>query len=605
VNGAPHGPRPLVIEARRMSVTDELLSASTVAFPEFARTLERFRIQGHLDAEYRIDPGSPRPALTVLLSNGTIAYQGLAVPFTDAAARLDSDGARIELTDFRGRLGPGVVRGGSYSGRPGGAAALRLQVDGVDLAHGGQPFGADLDVLNPVWQTLHPAGRANVSVNLDWGDGEAPTAVDVSATLTGAHFQLAELPFAFEETVGTVRWRDGRLDVSEVQARAGHGEVRVRTGWATFLPEGRAGHLELSGRGLPMLETLRPILPAASRKRLEGLHTSGELDVVQFTLGFDLPLNGPGKARGAGLLVFHGVSIQPGLRLSELEGPMVLEQVEVDGDRFEARGRLAGVHLRVGRVDLHDLKADLELKSGTIRFSSPTATLLRGSLCDNPDARQAAYFWARTEPPGEFSGTFGFRDVELGQLLPALDVGGEATEEPLSGRISGSVEFGSRGEDVLGGLEGKGRVMLERGYLGAVPLLVGLLNVFQIPRTADFTGGRIDFQIRDRAVELSTVEIRSRPMDLVGAGRCTFAGELDITLDPRFNLPLVPRVKIPILGELWSALKSEIYYVHVVGEIDDPQTRVVVSPFKIGDDEPGRKSTRPAGRIDRQIPKRF
>ncbi|MFM8980785.1 MAG: AsmA-like C-terminal region-containing protein [Planctomycetia bacterium] len=289
---------------------------------------------------------------------------------------------------------------------------------------------------------------------------------------------------------------------------------------------------------------------------------------------------GPDGSRSLrGTAVLDGLSIDPGLSLSELRGRLVVEDAQL-GAAPRARARIEGLDGRVQGVRFEGVGAPIDWREGLL-VAEPIEGLLSGG-------RMRATLRLSTGASSAYEGRLEVRDLDVGRLKDDL----APTGAPYAGR--GTVVGTFRNPTgTRAGLQAQGVASVREGRLGELPavanLFLALGSMLPGDKRPAFETLDATFTLADEVVRLDPIVIAGPMTTLPGRGRIDLEGQVDVTFKPHFikSLLLPALMPLPVIGGLLQALLREdlVYAVRVHGEMGNPRTDVVFLPFLRGEDE--------------------
>jgi hypothetical protein len=336
----------------------------------------------------------------------------------------------------------------------------------------------------------------------------------------------------------------------------------------------RDGSARLGGE---LMFLARPGAPAGGAPR-------GRLTLEAVELGPDDGTS-PQSLRGAA--VFDGLSIDPGVRLTELKGRVELAQ-GVLGETMTVIGRASGLEGRLEGVRFEGLDAAVRWEQGVLVADPITASFSGGRL----DATLRVH----TEAPEAYQGRIVVTDFDVGRLKDDLS----PTGPPLAGRGTLRVDFENRSGKAVD-LTAAGRLDVRDGRLGELPAVANLFIALEelLPGDAQpaFETLAADFTLRDEVICFRRIDLAGPLTTMPGRGQIDLSGQLDLVFQPDFikSMLLPAFVPLPVIGDLLKVLlPEEIFYaVRVHGDMGDPRIDVIGFPW-LGMGRSARYETPPA-----------
>jgi hypothetical protein len=225
----------------------------------------------------------------------------------------------------------------------------------------------------------------------------------------------------------------------------------------------------------------------------------------------------------------------------------------------DAKGQeVAGREYRLPEEFVRRLK-EAKLVRDTFQMSVHSDDLYGGGV--------DGFVYVDTGTAGDIAGDF------VAQGLKVAEASGDvfAVEaRDVTGTASGRVRF----EGVVGdarSLRGEGTGLIQEARLVELPLFFGLFSLLRLNfkdaagRTF-FTDLSLPYRIEEGHFVSNEIEIRSPGIRLLGGGKMSFDGGLDLTLRPYFL-----GVKIPLLEEVVGFIKDTLSRILVKGDLARPK----------------------------------
>ncbi|GEM_PF-3340572 len=149
----------------------------------------------------------------------------------------------------------------------------------------------------------------------------------------------------------------------------------------------------------------------------------------------------------------------------------------------------------------------------------------------------------------------------------------------LAGKLSGNLVINGPLCD-LNQLTGQGSLAIHEGNLYQWKILEGILSLVMIEEFKDvvFTDGQASFMIRNKKILTEDAEVISQPITLHGKGWLDFDQNLHFNVTPQFSEIAI--LKSPSLKKGTTSLLGGIIAIEVMGTIDNPKSRPILSPMK-------------------------
>jgi hypothetical protein len=386
--------------------------------------------------------------------------------------------------------------------------------------------------LQDTWRTLVLSGRMNFTAEVI-DHPNHPQDIDVNVTVQGLTFKPAFFDYTLGEASGSVRYAQGKVYLRDIRAQHGQAVLALPTGLIELKPGG--GFLAwlrgIRGQNVIPDRDLLLALPEGLRKALTPLQLREPL-----TMAAALTIEAPGGA-GAPVKVWW----EGGVALTNASLHAGVEVTGASGE-FHCRGHHDGRHVR-------GIFGDLVLNE--VKVLGQPVTNLHGRLEIQPDTPDVIRF--RDLKANLFGGTVGGEarletasgvryDVLLEALGIQLDQFGRqnfaevADKAQLHGPARASLHLQGEGTDLLG-LKGNGRVDVEKGKIGQLPVLLDLLKLFGLraPDRTAFEQAHVNFSIEGPQLRVQQLDLYGNAISLHGLGSVDLDSdnvELDFTATP-------------------------------------------------------------------------
>lgn len=342
---------------------------------------------------------------------------------------------------------------------------------------------------------------------------------------------------------------------------------------------------------------LRALLPSAAQQVLTAVNAEfrGPFALregrVRTSMG-----EGPGATTFTGRIEATEVAVDAGVPVGET-GLAVDLKVNDPGDggltTFDARA--TAEEIRVAGVRMADALVTVQSGASRGEFSIPefTAGTHGGRVFATARLALPAGWESASAPEERTSGGLAYKvemlgaGVRLAPVLAELAAAGVDTSGPagVDGTLDEAAE-GVRGsldaflslEGVSGRPEtriGRGALRVANGDILRLPLVLPLVQIsnLQLP----WGGGRLGymesrFYVEGDRVNFQNIVIASRSVEIRGYGILNIP---DLTLDLRFNSRATDR--LPMITDLFEALRDQFVSTRVTGSVMDPSVDVV--PF--------------------------
>jgi hypothetical protein len=405
------------------------------------------------------------------------------------------------------------------------------------LAPAGTP---DRKPLQNAWQTLALSGRMNFAAEVV-DDPHHPGDLTVGVDVDHCTMKPTFFGYALSDVSGSVRYGRNRVLLGDVKARHGSAQLGIRWGQLQLKPGG--GFLAwlkgIEGAGLVPDEELLIALPEGMRKILEPLHLRDPLQVsTELTLDAGPVAGSPVKVWWDGKVVLNRCSFQAGVEARQATG-------EVSCRGYHDGARVRGV---VGNLlfdqavllgqPVRNISARLEVAPeapDAFAVRQLKADLFGGSVCG--EAR------LRIGPVLGYEVWLEVLRMQLEQF-GQHNLGASASKAQLSGPARAFLYLNGEGTDLLG-LKGSGRVDVDNGKMGQLPLLLDLVKAFglQVPDRTAFVQAHLLFNIEGPQIQVRELQLSGNAISLLGQGTVDVDGDhlnLDFCATPGRMRELLP-----------------------------------------------------------------
>lgn len=353
---------------------------------------------------------------------------------------------------------------------------------------------------------------------------------------------LAEADLALSQ--GHIRFDEQGL---AIQCVGTLGAVPLKTLLEALLPESYApglGALEIEGTTYAELKQVLIHVPAGATMP----------DHVVVDVDADLSRCGLGSGKG----------------IQDLNGRVLMYLESQGGGVPQIQGRLHGASMRLGELDLHGIRADLQVAEGALQVTQLQGEFAGGRL---PPALNYWRFPLSGLEPYE-----GALRVETLQLERLFGVGNPRTRG-WEGTLVTDLRFKGQGWSV-GNLEAAGTVNVSNGQLWSIPVFdqlyeLGISRILGRKERPRFESGEVDLRLHRGVIYLTDLRLDGPSLSISGRGALGASG-LNVHLIPKVGVD-IPFVDIPILGDiaLWivSLVERETLSFRFEGSYSNPRVR--------------------------------
>jgi len=384
VNPGPLGESRVKVQGRGVPLDEDLRKA----LRESHRAVyDQYGPSGlaDIDVEVYRAPREGAPIETTVhlnLLDCDLRYQSFPYRLSHAAGQVVISRGKTEIVGVEGRHGEAVVRlAGEMTYPEGGETIIDLKVAGENVA-----LDEDLDQALPereraILRVFHLSGLADIAGTVRRNaetDGQLD--YDLAIRLKGARMVYEPFPFLAEEVRGDLVLKRGSCEIRSLVGTNSGASIRAE-GSIDQRPDDYALDLRLTGKDVPLSESLRGALGPEMRTVWSHLSPRGQVDI-------DAHLT---KALGPGEKLRHDVLVtmrdaQMTLDvfpypLQHVTGQMRFEGGKVDLKGIRARSGLTEFLLE-GGIAYHEAGPELVLTVQTkgLRFEGPLRDALPGPL---------------------------------------------------------------------------------------------------------------------------------------------------------------------------------------------------------------------------------
>jgi hypothetical protein len=394
--------------------------------------------------------------------------------------------------------------------------------------------------LQNAWQTLVLTGRMNFAAEVV-DDPHHPGDLTVGVDVERCTMKPAFFGYALSDVCGSVRYSRGKVLLGNVKARHGNARLGIRWGQLQLKPGGGfLGWLKgIEGAGLVPDEELLVALPEGMRKILEPLGLGDPLQVhTELTLDTGPGPGSPLKVWWDGKAILNRCSFRAGVEAHQACGEVSCRGYH-DGTRVRGvTGNLLFEQAILLGQPVQNISARLEVAPDTPDAFSVRhlkADLFGGTVCGEARLRLGPVF---------------SYEVWLEVLRLQLDqfgkhnLGASASKAQLSGPARAFLYLTGEGSDLLG-LKGSGRVDVDNGKMGQLPLLLDLVKAFglQVPDRTAFVQAHLLFTIEGPQIQVRELALSGNAISLWGQGTVDLDGDhlnLDFSATPGRMRELLP-----------------------------------------------------------------
>ncbi len=583
-----------VVDVESLPIDDDLRTAIAVVVPEIDRPWLDAQAKGRLGGRVKVwRPRAADPLFhDVRLDLDGVDLRLPARPWSavDLHGQMFAQGSgsdtRIDFDALRGRLEHGtgdpaqlamlgsIVTGGT-------ASATRFHSDLAfvvrDLELDGE-LGSTLERLGALgagtWNTLRPSGKVDLVCRHERPESGADR-LRLVVQLVDVRSDSPILLRPATHMTGELSIADGELRFTDVRGEMGGALVYASDGRVRSLPA-PDGRTELSFRvkanGLPVDDGMANLFSGPLRQAVLDRKLEGRADVDALGLRFAIPATGsdlPFETTIGGQLRLYDVHMSlgqgtEGIRVEGISGVVSLAESTV-GDRGGGlSGTMTGGSFRVFDQPFEAVEAAFAADATRLQLSSLSSRFHGGSVRSAASDRTALHYLlpAPATPEGRLSADLQFEKVDVYSFLDRCGW----TNPPYSGTASGAFSLDRLDGNNVVAAAGDGRLTIERGNLGVVPLFTAIYAQLPAPDRPRFDHLDTKFRLAGRTVTFESLNVRSNLLAVNGSGTLDLDGYLDIqmTLDNILGTSADPLV-MPLI----DFLTKGILRFHLFGHLRD------------------------------------
>ncbi|MBL8729819.1 MAG: hypothetical protein JNM25_15435 [Planctomycetes bacterium] len=581
-----------VVDVRRLAIDDDLRQAVAVLAPGIDAPWRDGAPHGSFGGRVKVWRPRPDDPLShdVLLELDGVGLQLPAAPWRAADLHgqifvqgRDSD-TRIDFDALRGRLEHG-------NDKPAQLAMLGSLVTGAaahtDLAFVVRDLELDaqlgrtleeLGALGPgTWQTLRPSGAVDLVCRHE-APADGASRLQLVVQLLEVRSDSPILPRPAEKMTGELHIQDGELRFRDVRAELEGALVQASDGrvFTRPAPDGRADiSFRVKANGIPVDDGLANLFSGPLHQAVLDRQLKGRADVDALALRFAIPGQGdalPFETTIGGQMRLYDVEMTlgrgpDGIRVEGIGGIVGLADSTVSETGGGLRGTMRTGTMTMFGQPLEAVEAEFAADAERIEVGTLTSRFHGGSVRQaRTDAPALHYLLPGiAAPEGRLSANVTYEKVDVYSFLSACGwqnppYSGTAGGEFLLDRLDGS--------DIVDA-KASGRLVIDRGDLGVVPLFTSIYARLPAPDRPRFHHLGLDFRLADRAVYFDSLRVRSNLLGANGTGSL----ELDGYLDVRMTLDnLLGNSADPLVMPLIDLLSQNIVRFHLFGYLRDLHT---------------------------------
>jgi hypothetical protein len=590
------------VSGTAIPVHEQLIAAMK---PGAQRVVQSLHAEGHFDFRWRAErlsatQGKPDIGLDITLNGCAIAFDGFPYQVRDIHGQVTSrnDVWKFENLESRNPNRDVVVTASGQLVPDTDGKRLQLTINANNVALDGELRRALEPRMQEVWSQLKPQGRINFTALVDHQSvPDEPTKPDIRVAVWPHQRSVSiepaflSYPYRLEQLDGQFNFVDGKLSMTDVQAR--HGRVELSTngawqptadgGWQLDFRDLRADHLTAS-------RDLLLALPPRLQNVISGLRPNGTFALYQSAFSFRKPADPAARLATSWNLNLEcqQSDLQCGTLLEDVSGSVRLVGTS-DGNEGYSSGELALDSLVWHNIQLTAIQGPLWIDQ------SPTgSTVLLGRGASERQQQRQQQLSQPRQPLSDMRANVyggmvvgsihvrneGIPHFDLTASLAGADLRQYALERlggrsDVTGTINGRLQLENTGTST-DAMTGRGELHLVDANIYRLPQLVALLKVLQnrTPDTTAFNRCDSEFTIRGQHLTFQQFNLLGDAVSFYGTGDSTLAGD-DLNLVFRTEMG---RRQIPVISSLMGQAQAQIVQIRVDGTAQDPVFRPETLP---------------------------
>jgi hypothetical protein len=599
----------LHVVATNVPIDKELLNA----LPEDRREwIEKLGLGGNIDVDGRItspssdvpdaSPLRPSPSSDVNVDLGIEWHDGTLAPFGGPTAATDLSGSlrlasdKLTLRQIHGKRGNSDLSADGSVDWSTPQPQLTISAKASNLVLDRSLYNLLPSPAKKGWDSVHPAGSADVTVDYSGSAGEDETsALDTgyAISITPRHLSanVDAAPYRLDNISGTLNISPDQVTLSNISAQHGGATVHVSgTGSlntaSSAANAGSSWDLHLAGERMLIDDDLLHAVPTSLAGLLQSLKMKGRI-------AFDFSKLSIAPAPASTQQIAHS----PGTTLASSRGPRPSStpitdpplnvdfamKIKSDDASMDVGMPLSNVS---GIADLAGSTRDGKLNQLTGTVDASTLSLSQRSMTDlhlelnkpvGMDVLQVNKVQGRIAG-GEIAGQveWAFPDIgpsryAIGLVLHGADareMSGDKTAD-IHGILDASLAVEGNYNDPTS-RRGRGDVEVTGSDMYHIPLVLGLLQItnLALPITSPFSQATARYSIEGQRVTFEQIDLRAKEMVMQGTGHLDFDTK---RVSMVFTTDNTTWPKLPIIGDLISSARHELLQINVTGTLQSPK----------------------------------
>ena len=535
--------------------------------------------------------------ITAGLKDVSMTYKGFPYSVTDLQGDVIVQPEVITLKkNLAGRHGrtPVTLQGKLYRGDKDKEVGVDLAVGARELAIDKELYRALPGELKKIWDSLAPAGQADVDLVLKQnlpGPGKEPD-YRLEVRPKGMTVTYEGFPYEFRGITGLVVAEPGVVTLRKLKCDRDYqldGEIR---------DDGQKLKLKIDARDVPFDKKLLAAVPGELKAVLSSVTPAGtlDLDIKDLTIIRGKAVSPATAPASMPLGRITRATTRPGVKNGLLkpnwkaQGTLGLHDTTFDV-AFGAKKLNGNMTGRIG-LDSRGLAIDIKADLRKIMVGNREVTAVRGRVTkkagsplvriENLEARvyggrlAGREVMIRLSDPVKYAFSLFYQDVSLGDLANA-GVKDPAKRTDVRGLLEGKISL----EAIAGDLKSRkaaGTVVITKGKMYKMPIMLGLMHVMylSLPGDAAFTDGHLKYFVQGDTMVIEEIFLTGSALSLVGSGRMTMSDEkLDLTFltGPPGRLPRIAVIRNAT--NLLKAIFKELLVIRITGTLSKPIRKAV------------------------------
>jgi len=282
-NPGPLAESHVTVHATGVPLDEDLRAALG---PKERKTYDEFSPSGRANVVAEVHRPPVRGALpvavvTMNLDDCKFKYRYFPYAMDHATGKIVIAPGRADITDVRGRHGQAVITlSGTIIGQPQGEPAIDLVADGQGVALDDDLLAVLPEREQGILRTFHLGGVADIKGTVRRSAAETGDELryDMAIRLRGARMIYEPFPFLAEEVTGDLHLTNGAVRIESLTGFNSGARIEA-SGWIEQKADDYAMDMTLTGKDVPLGETLRGALGPGMRTVWSRLSPRGRVDL--------------------------------------------------------------------------------------------------------------------------------------------------------------------------------------------------------------------------------------------------------------------------------------------------------------------------------------